>query len=181
MDSRNEKIHEKQTGFQNSQLMKTKPEIYSQEIVDKICELVSTDEYTNVELCKNAGISERTFYSWKAEKAEFAEKLAKADQKRLEFFKVEARKAALKKLQGYDYEETHTTFVDGGLDENGHSKPKIKEKKIVKRHVAPSDTQIMYVLNNTDSDNFAYKEKHEQTGDITVTVIREKLPSINER
>lgn len=156
--------------------MKTKPEIYSQEIVDKICDLVSTDEYTNVELCKNAGISERTFYSWKAEKAEFAEKLAKADKKRLEFFKVEARKAALKKLQGYNYTEEHIIMVD-----DGSGKPKIKEKKTVKRHVAPSDTQIMYVLNNTDSDNFAYKEKHEQTEDITVTVIREKLPSINER
>lgn len=141
--------------------MVTKPTLDYKDYIDKLCELVSTDEYSIKELCHNVGIAEGTFYNWKRENEDFVAQLKEADQKRLEFFKVEARKAALKKLQGYDYTEEHITMVDDGL-----GKPKIKEKKTVKRHVAPSDTQIMYVLNNTDPDNFAYKEKHEHSGSI---------------
>jgi transposase len=54
-----------------------RPNKYSKKIVQKICKLLETDSYTNSELAAMAGVSEASFYEWKAKKPEFVEALEK--------------------------------------------------------------------------------------------------------
>lgn len=149
--------------------MITKPTRYSKKLVREICKLVSEDEYTIAELCNNVGISERLFYRWKKDKSEFADAIKEADKIRLKLFKVEARKSVLKKIKGYEYEETHMTASlkkgKGKDKENGEAdKLVIKEQKKTKKHVPPDSILLMYVLNNTDPENFKHKSHTELTG-----------------
>ena len=67
----------------------------------------------------------------------------------------------LKKIQGYDYEETHATMIPS---KDNKGKGIIKEQKKIKKHIPPDSTLLMYVLNNTDPDNFRHKEHMEHTG-----------------
>lgn len=134
---------------------------YGKEITDKICKLIESDDYTQAEICEQVGIHVDTFHEWRNNKPEFSEAIKEADKKRLEFFKAEARKATLKKIQGYNYEETHITAIPS-KDEK--SQPIIKEQKKVKKHIPPDSTLLMYVLNNTDIENFRHKSHMEHTG-----------------
>ena len=141
--------------------MKTKPTKYTKELTDKIYELIESDDYTIAEICINVGISEALFYKWKVDYRDFRESIKKADKKRLQYFAVEARKSMLKKIQGYDYEETHATIIPS-KDENG--KGILKEQKKIKKHIPPDSMLLMYVLNNTDPENFKHKSHNEITG-----------------
>lgn len=69
----------------------------------------------------------------------------------MQFFVAEAQKSLLKKIQGYEVEESKITYVDSGkpvVDENGKEKqkPKIKEKTIVKKHIQPDTAAIIFTL-----------------------------------
>ena len=134
---------------------------YNPKIVEDICKLISKDDYTIAEICTNIGISEALFYRWKVDHGDFGDAIKKADKKRLQFFAVEARKSMLKKIQGYDYEETHATMIPS-KEKDG--KGIIKEQKKIKKHIPPDSTLLMYVLNNTDPENFRHKEHMEHTG-----------------
>ncbi len=134
---------------------------YGEAITEKICKLIESDDYTQKEICQQVGINEDTFTDWKRDHSDFSDSIKKADEKRLQFFKVEARKATLKKIQGYDYEEVHIT---GKPSKEEGGKGEIKEKKIIQKHVPPDSVLLMYILNNTDSGNFRHKEHMEHTG-----------------
>lgn len=117
---------------------------YSEALVNKICELIATDDYTINEICENVGISEATYHNWKNDKLEFLECIKKAENKRLELFKVEARKSTLKKITGFYYEDSKTVFVNDN----------VKEKTVTKKYSPPDTTMLIFVLKNTDTDNF---------------------------
>lgn len=133
---------------------------YCKEIIRDICKLIESDDYTQREICKRVGINEDTFTDWKQDHSDFSDAIKKADKKRLQFFAVEARKGTLRKIQGYDYEESHIVMTPGTKEGKG----KIKEQKKIKKHVPPDTTLLMYVLNNTDPNNFRHKEHMEHTG-----------------
>ena len=133
---------------------------YCKGIVKDICKLIESDDYTQKEICKRVGINEDTFADWRRDHSDFSDAVKKADKKRLQFFAVEARKGTLKKIQGYDYEESHVVMTPGTEEGKG----KIKEQKKIKKHVPPDTTLLMYVLNNTDPTNFRHKEHMEHTG-----------------
>ena len=134
---------------------------YGKQIVKDICKLIESDDYTQKEICQQVGINQDTFTDWKHNHSDFSDAIKKADKKRLQFFAVEARKSMLKKIQGYDYEETHATMIPS-KEKDG--KGVIKEQKKIKKHIPPDSTLLMYVLNNTDPDNFRHKEHMEHTG-----------------
>lgn len=132
---------------------------YGKRIVNMICKLIESDDYTQREICKQVGINVDTFHDWRNNKPEFSEAIEKADKKRLEKFKAVARNSMMKKIGGYEFEEKHITMLP---DSKG--KPKIKEQKTIKKHVPPDSNLLMYVLNNTDPENFRHKEHREHTG-----------------
>lgn len=134
---------------------------YGKQIVKDICKLIESDDYTQKEICEQVGINQDTFTDWKHNHSDFSDAIKKADRKRLRFFAVEARKSMLKKIQGYDYEETHSTMIPS-KDKEGAGV--IKEQKKIKKHIPPDSTLLMYVLNNTDPENFRHKEHMEHTG-----------------
>lgn len=127
---------------------------YTKERVEKICELISSGDYTIEEICQNVDISKETFYNWKHEKPDFFDAIKKADNERLKLYVKEARNSLLKKIKGYEFTETHTIEK---TDKDGL----YTETREVKKHIPPSDTLIMYTLNNQDPENFSYKEKRE--------------------
>lgn len=131
---------------------------YTKKIVDRITELLSSDTYTIAEVCKMVGINEDTFYTWKKSKPEFSEAIKKAEEVRMQFFVVEAKKSLLKKIQGYTVQEKHTTYTS---DKDG--KPKVKEQKNVDKHYQPDTAAIIFTLTNVDPENF----KNKQFTDLT--------------
>lgn len=136
---------------------------YSKKIVDRICELVSTDDYTVQEIADQVGINPCTYYDWLKKKA-FAKAISEAETRRFDLFKREARRGLLTLLRGKEYEEVTTEYVEGKPDANGKATPKIKSQKKVKKFILPNPTSVLFTLKNLDSDNFKDIVKSEITG-----------------
>lgn len=127
---------------------------FTKSLIDKICNLKATGEYTNEAICVACGISEETLYRWMKEKNEFYEAFKKAELKATKNIAQIAKSALIKKIQGYEYEEVHT---DNVVDEDDPSEIKAVHIKTIKKHVPPSDTAIIFALKNTDPANFSDK------------------------
>ena len=104
---------------------------YSKKTVERIVGLVKSDTYTIAEICRQSGIAQRTYYKWLEDYPDFAAAIEEAEAERMQMMAIEAKKSLLRKLQGYEVVETHVTTVP---DKDG--KPKIKEQKTIKKHVA---------------------------------------------
>ncbi len=135
---------------------------YCSEIVEKICELIEKDSYTDKEICQNVGISQETFITWKRDKPEFSESIKMAERVYLNMIATEARKSLVKKIQGYTVQEKRTVYNNEVKD--GQSKPKIKEQIITDKHYQPDTVAIIFALCNQDSENFKNKQSTELTG-----------------
>lgn len=139
-------------------------------IAPEIIHLKATTDLPNYQIAESLGINEATYYDWLNKRPEFSKAIKEADRKRLELMKQKAREMAFKKLTGYTVEEEKTEFISkttivknaDGTEEQ-ISKPVPKSKTVTKKHIAASDTLIMYILNNTDEDNFRHKEHHDHT------------------
>lgn len=143
---------------------------YSRKKVEKICELVKSDSYTIPEICQQVGISESTFHEWKASKPEFSEALKTAEEEFLTLLAVEAKKSLLKKVKGYDVEETKTIYVDSGKKNNeGKSIPRVKEQTKITKHVQPDTVAIIFTLTNRFPDKWKNRQISDVTGNIVVS------------
>ncbi|TDQ79563.1 phBC6A51 family helix-turn-helix protein [Sphingobacterium yanglingense] len=131
---------------------------YGKKLVERIADLVKSDTYTIAEICKMVGIDEATYYRWKKDKNEFCDAIKKAEDARMEFFVVEAKKSLLKKIQGYTVQEKSTTYT---RDKEG--KPQVKEQKNIDKHYQPDTAAIIFTLTNGDSENW----KNRQNTDLT--------------
>jgi hypothetical protein len=127
---------------------------YSKERVELICNLIKGDDYTIEEICRQADIHVDTFYDWKNNKPEFSEAIKKAELSRLELFRKVARSGLLTLLQGKEFEEVTTEYVEGKPDKNGNTKPKIKLQRKVKKYILPNPTSVIFTLKNLDPENF---------------------------
>ena len=78
---------------------------YRPKIVNQIVGLVKSDTYTIAEICRQVGITPKTFHQWKEEHPEFGQMIVDAKDERMQFFVQEAKKSLLKKIQGYDVTE----------------------------------------------------------------------------
>jgi hypothetical protein len=127
---------------------------YKPEIVERICQLIESDDYTIAEICKQVGIHVDTWFDWKANKPDFSDAIKKAYENRLELFKQAARSGLLTLLKGKEYEEVTTEYVEGKPDKEGNTKPKIKSQKKIKKVILPNPTSVIFALKNLDSVNF---------------------------
>ena len=128
-------------------------------MIDKICELVKTDEFTNQDICKAVGIHESTFYEWLNTKPEFSEAFKAAEdsvmQKRLET----CERSLQKLIRGYEYDEVTTDYVPG---EKGQAQ--IRVQHVTHRVVGPSLGAIIHYQTNRDAKNWANRQRQEITG-----------------
>jgi len=137
---------------------------YSKKLANKICSLIKSDTYTIAEICLNVGISERSYYEWQKNNAEFAELLAKSNDDRMKFFAAEAKKSLLKKIQGYTIQEKRVVMIEGKADGEGKTKPKIKEQTIIDKHFQPDTAAIIFTLTNQEPENWKNRYNNEITG-----------------
>lgn len=134
---------------------------FSKKITGKIVELVKSDTYTIAEICRQVGISQRTYHLWIEEHPEFADAIEQAKEERMQFFVIEAKKSLLKKIKGYEVIETHVTTVP---DKKGN--PTIKEQKNVKKHFQPDTAAIIFTLTNGDPEHWRNRQSTEVTGKV---------------
>ena len=132
---------------------------YGKKIVEQIVGLVKSDTYTIAEICRQTGISLRTYFKWIAEYPEFAQAVEDAKAERMQFFVQEAKKSLLKKIRGYEATETAVTTIP---DKDGN--PKIKEQKTYKKHIQPDTAAIIFTLTNGDPEHWKNKQSTEVTG-----------------
>lgn len=143
---------------------------YSKIVVDKICSLIQTDSYTIPEICELVGISESTYHEWKVSKPEFSEAIKKAQAAFLESLCVEAKKSLMKKIKGYEVEETKTVYQDSGRkNEEGKPIPKIKEQTKVTKHIQPDTAAIIFTLTNTKPDEWKNRQSSDVNGTMHLT------------
>lgn len=140
---------------------------YSKKIVENICSLIKKDSYTIAEICSLSGISQSTYFEWKAKKPEFSESIKKAEDEFYSFMIVEARKSLVKKIQGYTVQEKKTVTVDSGKknDETGKPIVKVKEHTVVDKYIQPDTAAIIFTLSNRDPENW----KNRQIVDSNIT------------
>lgn len=154
---------------------------YSKIIVDKICSLIREDSYTIAEICEQVGISEAIYFKWKNEKVEFFESIKKAEEARLQFFLAEAKKSLLKKIQGYDIEETKTVYLKPNKDdvvvddESGKKKLKVKEQTVIKKHVQADTAAIIFTLTNGDPENWKNRQNSDINAKIDANVVSKPM------
>lgn len=132
---------------------------FSKKTTEKIVGLIKSDTYTIAEICRQVGIAPRTYHSWIEDNPEFAKAVEDANVERMQLMAIEAKKSLLRKLQGYEVVETHVTTVP---DKDG--KPKIKEQKTIKKHVAADTAAIIFTLTNGDPAHWRNRQTTEVTG-----------------
>ena len=102
---------------------------FSKKTVEKIVGLVKSDTYTIAEICRQVGITPKTYHQWVNDYPDFADAIEQAKDERMQMMVIEAKKSLMKKIQGYDVTETKVVTVPGTKkDENGNPKPVIKEQ-----------------------------------------------------
>lgn len=147
---------------------------YNKRIVTKICNLYKAGHYTIAEICVSVGISERCFYNWQAEVAEFAESIQKAKDEYIAKKLVDCEKSLDRLINGYEYEEKKTVTVA-----SSEGKPVIKEQTITKKIVAPNLGAIIHFQTNKDPQNWKNRQNTEITGkdgkDLFANVADEEL------
>ncbi len=131
---------------------------YSADLRDAIAELVQYTDLTNKEICDQVEISEDSYYRYLKLHSDFSEAINKAQKERLIIMKDLARQKAFQKLKGFDSKDIVEEYEK---DENGELV--LKAKKVTVKHNEPSDTFVMYTLNNTDPENFKHKSHLDHT------------------
>lgn len=132
---------------------------YNKKTIEQIAQLIRSDTYTIAEVCRQVGITQKTYHQWIAEHPDFAQAVEEARAERMQFFVQEAKKSLLKKIRGYEATETAVTTIP---DKDGN--PKIKEQKTYKKHIQPDTAAIIFTLTNGDPEHWKNKQSTEVTG-----------------
>lgn len=138
---------------------------FSKKTVNKIVGLVKSDTYTIAEICRQVGITPKTYHQWVNDYPDFADAIELAKEERMQFFVQEAKKSLLKKIQGYEVTETKVVTIPGKKkDEKGNPKPEIKEQTTTKKHIQADTAAIIFTLTNGDPDHWRNRQSTEVTG-----------------
>lgn len=132
---------------------------YTAKLVKKITDLLEKDTYSQVEICREVGITPQTFCSWKREKEEFRQALEDAEEACRQKLAIEAKKSLKKKIKGFSVPESKTVSRIG---EDGSAKI-IEETKNTK-YYPPDTTAIIFALTNADPAHWKNRHSAEVTG-----------------
>lgn len=138
---------------------------FSKKTVDMIVGLVKSDTYTIAEICRQVGITPKTYHQWVNDYPDFADAIEQAKAERMQAMVIEAKKSLMKKIQGYDVTETKVVTIPGKQkDEKGNPKPIIKEQTATKKHIQPDTAAIIFTLTNGDPEHWRNRQSTEVTG-----------------
>ena len=73
---------------------------YGKKIVEKIVGLVKSDTFTIAEICRQVGITPKTYHQWIDDYPDFAAAIEQAKDERMQFFVQEAKKSLLRRYKG---------------------------------------------------------------------------------
>lgn len=132
---------------------------YNKKTIEQITQLIRSDTYTIAEVCRQVGITQKTYHQWIADHPEFVEAVELAKAELMQNLVKEAKKSLLKKIRGYEATETAVTTIP---DKDGN--PKIKEQKTYKKHIQPDTAAIIFTLTNGDPEHWKNKQSTEVTG-----------------
>ena len=125
---------------------------YGKKIVEKIVGLVKSDTFTIAEICRQVGITPKTYHQWMDDYPDFADAIEQAKDER-------------KKIQGYEVTETKVvTIPSKQKDEKGNPKPIIKEQTTTKKHIQADTAAIIFTLTNGDPEHWRNRQTTEVTG-----------------
>lgn len=118
-----------------------------------ICDMYATGQYALEVCCKQNNISGRTFENWRRDYSDISELFKKArkqkEDRENELYVAEMKKlvreSMRKKVQGYTVDLESVTMVK---DSSGRAT--VKEKKITKKYIPPSDTIMIFNAKNLD-------------------------------
>ena len=140
-------------------------EKFSKKTVEKIVGLIKSDTYTIAEICRQVGITPKTYHQWVNDYPDFADAIEQAKDERMQAMVIEAKKSLMKKIQGYDVTETKVVTVPGTKkDEKGNPKPIIKEQTTTKKHIQADTAAIIFTLTNGDPEHWRNRQTTEVTG-----------------
>ena len=138
---------------------------FSKKTVEKIVGLIKSDTYTIAEICRQVGITPKTYHQWVNDYPDFADAIEQAKDERMQAMVIEAKKSLMKKIQGYDVTETKVVTVPGTKkDEKGNPKPIIKEQTTTKKHIQADTAAIIFTLTNGDPEHWRNRQTTEVTG-----------------
>ena len=138
---------------------------FSKKTVGMIVGLVKSDTYTIAEICRQVGITPKTYHQWVNDYPDFADAIEQAKAERMQAMVIEAKKSLMKKIQGYDVTETKVVTIPGKQkDEKGNPKPIIKEQTTTKKHIQPDTAAIIFTLTNGDPEHWRNRQSTEVTG-----------------
>lgn len=138
---------------------------FSKKTVDMIVGLVKSDTYTIAEICRQVGITPKTYHQWVNDYPDFADAIEQAKAERMQAMVIEAKKSLMKKIQGYDVTGTKVVTIPGKQkDEKGNPKPIIKEQTTTKKHIQPDTAAIIFTLTNGDPEHWRNRQSTEVTG-----------------
>ena len=138
---------------------------FSKKTPEKIVGLIKSDTYTIAEICRQVGITPKTYHQWVNDYPDFADAIEQAKDERMQAMVIEAKKSLMKKIQGYDVTETKVVTVPGTKkDEKGNPKPIIKEQTTTKKHIQADTAAIIFTLTNGDPEHWRNRQTTEVTG-----------------
>ena len=138
---------------------------FSKKTVERIVGLIKSDTYTIAEICRQVGITPKTYHQWVNDYPDFADAIEQAKDERMQAMVIEAKKSLMKKIQGYDVTETKVVAVPGTKkDEKGNPKPIIKEQTTTKKHIQADTAAIIFTLTNGDPEHWRNRQTTEVTG-----------------
>lgn len=138
---------------------------FSKKTVEKIVGLIKSDTYTIAEICRQVGITPKTYHQWVNDYPDYADAIEQAKDERMQAMVIEAKKSLMKKIQGYDVTETKVVTVPGTKkDEKGNPKPIIKEQTTTKKHIQADTAAIIFTLTNGDPEHWRNRQTTEVTG-----------------
>ena len=138
---------------------------FSKKTVERIVGLIKSDTYTIAEICRQVGITPKTYHQWVNDYPDFADAIEQAKDERMQAMVIEEKKSLMKKIQGYDVTETKVVTVPGTKkDEKGNPKPIIKEQTTTKKHIQADTAAIIFTLTNGDPEHWRNRQTTEVTG-----------------
>jgi hypothetical protein len=139
------------------------------EVLAVFCELYKRGEYTFDSCAQAAGVSSQTIRTWVRPRFNYRvvpessypvgfhpilqdfyfKAVQESEDLYFEKLKESARGSILRRVEGYEYEESSSKI---SYDADGNSKP--LEVKTTKKHVPPDASILIFVAKSVDSDNF---------------------------
>lgn len=120
----------------------------SEKIKKGICDTVRELNPTVRALCRQFGITTRTFYYWKSNDEEFRKAYEQAVRAYLTGLNIDAKRSLKKLVTGFFVTDTKTVYGPGT---DGAEILQVIE---IKREIPPSVEAVKFALTNLDPDNF---------------------------